>query len=170
MPVVADTSPLSYLILIGEVEVLPHFYEEISMPPAVSEELRHPDGPGRTQRWIEDPPTWLQVENPPGQGSREVGSETQSMLHSLERGERHAIRLARSKEDSSQGKSLLVIDERDGRLIAMDLGLPITGTLGTLDEAASEELVDAERVAAQLKETSFRASEELYRWLIGRHS
>jgi predicted nucleic acid-binding protein len=59
--IVCDTSPLSYLILIGEVDILADLYGHVSIPSAVAEELRHPDGPDATRRWINAPPGWLHV-------------------------------------------------------------------------------------------------------------
>lgn len=165
MAVVSDTSPLSYLILIGEVDVLHTLYGDVLIPPAVEKELRHPDGPGRTRRWIREPPTWLQVEKPPEESTWDIGGETEEKLWSLDPGERQAIQLA-----EASGPGPLVIDERDGRQVAKDVGVPITGTIGVLGEAASEGLVDAPEVVGRLQETSFRASEELYRWLLQRHS
>jgi predicted nucleic acid-binding protein len=38
MVVIADTSPLNYLILIGQVDLLPQLYGQIAIPP-LSEEL-----------------------------------------------------------------------------------------------------------------------------------
>jgi hypothetical protein len=35
MIVVADTSPLNYLILIGQIEILPYFNQQILIPPFV---------------------------------------------------------------------------------------------------------------------------------------
>jgi len=40
MIVVADTSPLNYLVLIGHIEVLPYFYRRVLIPPSVWEEVR----------------------------------------------------------------------------------------------------------------------------------
>ncbi len=39
MIVVADTSPLNYLVLIGEIEWLPSLYQRILIPQAVCKEL-----------------------------------------------------------------------------------------------------------------------------------
>lgn len=162
--VVSDTSPLSYLILIGEVEVLSVLYGEILIPPAVEKEIRSPDGPGPPRTWIGEAPSWLHVEQSPVKSSEGWSSETEEKLQALDRGESQAIRLA-----EATGSELLIIDERDGRRVAKEVGLRITGTLGVLDEAASDRLVDAQSVAERLRETSFRASTELYQWLIDRH-
>lgn len=165
MAVVSDTSPLSYLILIGEVEVLSALYGQIVIPPAVEKELRSPDGPDPPRQWIQEAPAWLHVEQPPRETPEGLGVDTEWRLRSLDRGERQAIQRA-----VEAGSELLIIDERDGRRVAKDVGLRITGTLGVLDEAASDGLVDARRVAERLRETSFRASSALYQWLVDRHS
>ena len=45
MIVVADTSPLYYLILIGEAEVLRRLYGRVVIPEAVLRELQNPQAP-----------------------------------------------------------------------------------------------------------------------------
>ena len=50
MAIVCDTSPLSYLVLIDEIDILADLYGEVFIPPAVAEELRHPDGPKATRQ------------------------------------------------------------------------------------------------------------------------
>ena len=37
--VVADTSPINYLIQIGAIDLLAHFFEQIVIPKAVQKEL-----------------------------------------------------------------------------------------------------------------------------------
>ena len=100
-----------------------------------------------------------------GETPEDLSLETEKKLQSLDRGERQAIQLA-----WATGSKLLIIDERDGRAVAKEAKLRITGTLSVLDEAASGGLVDARSAAERLRETSFRASSELYQWLIDRHS
>ena len=46
MTAVSDTSPISYLILIGEIEILPKLYSQVLVPTAVVAELLHEDAPG----------------------------------------------------------------------------------------------------------------------------
>ena len=43
--VVSDTSPISYLILIGEEDLLPALYGHVLIPEAVRQELSHTEGP-----------------------------------------------------------------------------------------------------------------------------
>ena len=46
MIVVADSSPLHYLILLEEAEILRRLYENVLVPDAVAAELRAPSAPG----------------------------------------------------------------------------------------------------------------------------
>jgi predicted nucleic acid-binding protein len=43
--VLADTTPLNYLVLIGHVESLHLLFGEVMIPEAVFTELRHPKAP-----------------------------------------------------------------------------------------------------------------------------
>ncbi len=52
MVIVADTSPLNYLLLIGEVEVLPKLYSHIMIPEAVFAELRTRTVPVPVAEWV----------------------------------------------------------------------------------------------------------------------
>ncbi len=64
MTVVADATPLHYLLLIGEAEVLPVLYGRVIIPPAVFHELAQKETPAVVQRWIAHPPELLQVRAP----------------------------------------------------------------------------------------------------------
>jgi predicted nucleic acid-binding protein len=46
MIVIADTTPLNYLVLIQLSDLLPHLFHRVLIPPAVFEELRDPETPG----------------------------------------------------------------------------------------------------------------------------
>ena len=45
MVVVADTSPVNYLVLIGHIEILPRLYNRVLIPTALLDELQHPLAP-----------------------------------------------------------------------------------------------------------------------------
>ena len=49
MQVVADTSPLHYLILIACTDILPALFDRIVIPRAVAAELQHPKTPARVR-------------------------------------------------------------------------------------------------------------------------
>jgi hypothetical protein len=51
MIAVTDTSPISYLILIGEVELLPKLFSQVLVPHAVIAELLHDDAPEAVRSW-----------------------------------------------------------------------------------------------------------------------
>lgn len=45
MIVVADTSPINYLLLIDQINLLPFLFEQIVIPEAVRDEMLVPDAP-----------------------------------------------------------------------------------------------------------------------------
>ena len=56
MIAVADTSPICYLILIGEVDLLPKLFSQVLVPEAVLAELLHEDAPSAVRSWASNPP------------------------------------------------------------------------------------------------------------------
>lgn len=64
MIVVADTSPLRYLILIEHVQVLPALYGHVIVPPAVIMELNQERTPDLVKAWLSNMPEWLHVQAP----------------------------------------------------------------------------------------------------------
>ena len=69
MLVVADTSPLRYLVVIQAIEVLPLLYERVVVPQAVRTELQHPRSPREVRAWLATPPAWVDI-RPPQQRPR----------------------------------------------------------------------------------------------------
>jgi len=63
--VVADTSPIRYLVRIGQIELLPRLFERIFIPSVVAEELRHPSAPFAVRDWMNCPPEWLEISAAP---------------------------------------------------------------------------------------------------------
>ncbi len=62
MIVVADTSPLNYLVPINCNHVLPSVYERVFVPAAVVEELNHPNSVAAVRAWLKHLSSWLVVE------------------------------------------------------------------------------------------------------------
>ena len=83
------------------------------------------------------------------------------MLNALDPGEQAAIALAQTLP-----ADLLIIDERLGRRIAGDRGISIIGTLGILDGAASQGLINLAEAIAQLQQTNFRVSRRIIQALL----
>jgi len=54
--IVADTTPLNYLVLIQAAEILPNLYRTVLIPPAVKAELAHANTPAIVRAWISQPP------------------------------------------------------------------------------------------------------------------
>ena len=65
MIVVADTSPLNYLIQIQCEHVLPQLYRVVVVPLGLSlgviEELRSEKAPFAVKAWLESLPSWLEI-------------------------------------------------------------------------------------------------------------
>lgn len=152
MIVVADTSPINYLLLIGQVDLLPQLFQQIIIPDVVRDEMLDLDAPLILQQWIAKPPSWLTVQSVP---------EVDPTLNTLDPGEQAAITLAQTLS-----ADLLIIDERLGRSIASKRGIPIIGTIGILDDAASQGLIDLENAINQLKQTNFRISRRIIQTLL----
>lgn len=115
MIVVADTSPLRYLILIEHVHVLPALFGEVIVPPAVVAELTNERTPLEVRTWLADKPEWLRVQTP---------RETLPQLRgAIDDGEREAIALA------VELRAAVLIDDRNGRRQAEALKCPAVGTL-----------------------------------------
>jgi predicted nucleic acid-binding protein len=155
MTAVSDTSPICYLILIGEIDVLPKLFTQLSVPGSVLAELLHDDAPELVRRWAADLPTWLKVEDDP--------TIANTGMEKLQRGEQAAILLAESTK-----ADMIVLDEKSARHVASDRGLRVTGTLGLLGEAATRGLVDLAPAIERLTKTSFRYSPALLKATLDR--
>jgi predicted nucleic acid-binding protein len=129
MIVIADTSPINYLVLIEEIGILPRMYGRVVIPHTVREELMRASAPHMVRAWVGDPPVWLEVLSPL--------AVPDSALAKLDLGERDAITLAMELEADQ-----LIVDDREGRREAERRAIPVIGTLGVLREAATLRLLD----------------------------
>jgi predicted nucleic acid-binding protein len=59
--VVADAGPLHYLVLTGDIELLPKLFESVLAPQAVHDELNDPATPEEVRAWIARTPGWLEI-------------------------------------------------------------------------------------------------------------
>lgn len=129
MIAVADASPLCYLILIGEIDILPKLFPQVAVPRAVITELLHQDAPEVVRSWASSLPAWISTAAP-----HDVVS---GGLEKLQTGERAAIILAESID-----ADIILLDEKAARRVATERGLRVTGLLGVLGEAAIRGFVD----------------------------
>ncbi len=147
--VIADTSPINYLLLIGEITILPRLYGQVLIPPEVLTELSDAGAPPEVLQWVCSHPTWLET--------RQVRTvDDDPALRQLDPGERAAILLAQQ-----EAGTLLLIDDAAGRSEATRRGIPSTGTLGILRAGAIRQLPDLPTSLKNLAATNFRVSPHL---------
>ncbi len=56
MIIVSDTSPINYLVLIQEIELLPKLFGEVVIPQAVLDELKQTRTLEAVKNWIDSKP------------------------------------------------------------------------------------------------------------------
>lgn len=127
--VVADTSPLNYLVQIDCEHLLPALFEKVLIPAAVWTELDHAGAPRVVKEFLRSAPAWLAV--------REAHAAPDLAQVGLHPGESEAIQLALDEH-----ADLLLMDEKRGVRMARQLGLEVTGTLGVLVRAGRRGLID----------------------------
>lgn len=143
MIVVADSSTLVVLVRTGCEHVLPALFGRIVIPPEVAAEVAAPHRPEVVRGFMTTPPAWLEIRPP-------ASVEDIAGLHA---GEKAAISLA--LEISADR---LIIDERSGRKAATARRIPIVGTIGVLEIAAQNQLIDLGRAFEAVKRTDFWVS------------
>lgn len=144
--VVADTTPLNYLIQIGQTDVLLLLFGEVMIPEAVLVELQHPKAPLKVSTWLQSLPNWLQI----------VKVVLVDDSIQLGKGESEAISLAIEKN-----VPIVLMDERRGRAAAEARGLLPIGTLNILDLADERGHLDGWVALDALRQTTFRADNQL---------
>jgi len=152
MTIVSNTSPISNLAKVGQLNLMQQLYGGIVIPTAVYEELLDKRA-GKTVITAVQAAVWLEIQ--PVQ-SQELINELCSRVNL---GEAEAIALA-----IEVGATRLLIDERRGRQAATNLGLKITGVLGLLLLAKRQNLVTAIKPIMDdlMAQASFRISSQLY--------
>lgn len=152
MIVVSNTSPLCYLVLIGHAEVLPKLYGSVATTQTVLAELNHAAAPPLIRTWATTPPEWLKIHPDP--------TVADNALADLDAGERTAILLAEKLH-----ADIVLLDESAARTLATQRGLKIAGTLAVLRDAAQAGFLNLPDTLDRLRQTTFRASPELWKLL-----
>ncbi len=153
-PVVSNTSPLTNLAVIGRIDLVKEQFETVLVPEAVwTEMLALPHAEGRKALLSAKETSWLRVVP-----VFDAALPDSLRLLGLDAGESEAVALARE-----QTASLLLMDERKGRLVARRLGLKVTGALGILAAAFKHGSIPSARTEiARLKsEAGFYVSSEV---------
>ena len=152
MIIVSNTSPITNLAAVHQLNLLQQLYGKIIIPEAVNLELTGvvPPVPGtvevQTFEWIE---------------TRRVANRNlvTQLQQELDDGEAEAIALA-----IELNANRLLIDERRGRIVASRLGVKFTGVLGILIVAKHQGLISAVKPVVDdlIRTAEFRVAESLY--------
>jgi predicted nucleic acid-binding protein len=153
--VVSDSGPVHYLVLCEAIEVIPRLYGQLVIPAAVAQELSHPHTPPEIYRWIQALPSWASIQAP-----ARIDATTR-----LGSGEREAIALALELKATQ-----LLMDDRAARQVAVQQGLSIVGTVGILEQAAANGLLNLPEVMQKLLTTNFRINPEVVRETLNRNA
>jgi predicted nucleic acid-binding protein len=154
--VIADTTPLNYLIRLGHSDLLREFYGRVLVPPSVLIEMKHAEAPPEVRAWACQPPEWLE--------EVEVQHIDKSIPVELGAGEREAISLALEVQ-----ADLLLIDERAGRKEAEARHIPVAGTLAVLLQASLSGYINFPEALKQLRQLGFRASRPIEEFVMTRY-
>jgi len=144
--------------LIGQIDLLPRLFGKVVLPKEVHGELTSDKAPTPVREWIAGAPVWLEIKDAPLQVPPD------SSLINIDPGERAAILLALSLH-----ADLLLMDDRRGVSAAERNGLRVTGTIGVLDLAAEQKLVEFGAAIQKLENTNFRRPEVLIQALLRKH-
>jgi predicted nucleic acid-binding protein len=156
MIVVADASPLNYLVIIDEVELLPAIFGRVLLPQAVFNELQEPGTSPKVRDWVVNAPSWIETHH--------VTTQAPPPLITLDPGEREAIQLA-----LELGIGTILMDESQGRKQAELLNLEVRGTLGILERGSAIGKTNFHHALTKLLKTNFRASPALIRMFLQRN-
>ncbi len=155
MIVVSDTSPITNLAAVGQLNLLRQLYTSIVIPVAVYNEMvavnRLVPGAVEVQTL-----SWIQTQ---------VVANAQSVIDiqtshdDIDLGEAEAIILSLELK-----ADLLLMDERRGRALAANYGLSVTGLLGVLLQAKRNGFIPAVKPLMDqlIEEADFRVSGQLY--------
>ena len=119
--------------------LLQQIYSEVTITPQVAQEIKI------------TLPGWMKINAPSDE------QMVSTLLKDLDEGEASSIALALEHKNS-----LLIIDEKDGRKVAISLNIPIIGTLAVLLEAKQKRLVGSfKECLNKLLNKGFRVSPQL---------
>ena len=148
MIVVADTSPVNYLVRCGCAWVLPELFGRVLVPPAVVTEMLHSRSPNEVREFASSPPAWLECVA--------VHQMLPEIDPQLGAGEREAICLALETHADA-----LLIDERRGRREAQAHNVAARGTVAVLLQAGIRGYIDFPESLSKLVALGFRISDSL---------
>ena len=135
--IIADTSVLITLERINKLDLLHFLFTEIYITTIVNKEYGIPL------------PDWVHIKDP--KFHQHVN------LSNLDKGEASSINLALENRDS-----LLIIDEKKGRIVAKSLDINIIGLIGIIIKAKEMKYLNSvSKVLIELEHADFRISDSL---------
>ena len=155
--VLTDASPLIGLARVNGLQWLQQLFGQVWMPTEVRREVLSGNGsPDERAIVAAEESGWISVRSPT--------PETPE-LPELDEGESACIRIALG----NVAPSLLLIDERAGRAIAIEHGLQVAGTAAVIGMARSRNLITSAReVFSRLHESDFRISAQVIETVLRR--
>jgi len=144
--IVSDTGPINYLVIIGQIGLLPQLADRIVLPFSVHGEMLDVRAPEIVRTWAGKLPDWIELRS----STPTVGGKGLSIA------DREAITLARDLK-----ATLLLTDDRKARQCAAGIGVASIGTLGILEIAAERKLISLPDALQKLRATSCFLAEEL---------
>lgn len=152
MIIIADNSPISVLLSIDCVFILPQLFGKIYVTPQVVQEMKnYTTYAEATAQLLQEP--WIEVIAP------QDNDFVIALQKTLDLGEASSIALAKELQ-----ADLLLIDERKGRNVAQNLGINITGAIGVLLRAKLQGLIPSLKDKLDLAKVNntFRFSDKIY--------
>jgi predicted nucleic acid-binding protein len=154
--VLTDASPLIGLCIVEGLPWLQQLFEQVWLPAQVHDEVVGRGFPGEQAILQAQAAGWLRLTAP---------APDRPELPDLDEGEAACIRLALA----GGGPSLLLMDERAGRAVALERGLQVAGTAAVIGMARLRGLVPAARpVFERLHNSDFRISAAVIRTVLRR--
>jgi len=159
MIIISDTTPIISLLKAEQLDLLQKLFKEVIIPKAVYNELIS-NTKFQNEAQIIRECSYIFVEEVIDTKSVNIFRR----VTGLDAGESEAIVMADEKK-----ADLLLMDERKGRIVAKQMGLTITGTVGILLQSYDEGLLNADEIREsiyKLKECGIRISDSLYDFIL----
>jgi len=155
MVAVSNSTPLIALSKIGKLNLLHEYFDQISIPKAVYDEVVVNGGLLYGAKEVAEA-DWIIVEN--------VGNSlaVESLSMYLGAGESESIVLAKEKD------CLLIIDDGDERKAASNMNMDITGTVGILSKAGKDCKIDLRDSLDELNACGFRLSDKVKDFILSK--
>lgn len=135
MIVISDTSPITNLSAIGQLDLLHQLFGQVIVGPTVLRELKREGGnPGSEIETLD----WVEIKNAT---NLELVHELEGKIHA---GEAETIAIA-----IELAADWVLMDEKAGRAVAMERGLQVIGLLGIISRAKVTGLIPEARPLIQ---------------------